>query len=241
MHLALLVTNTDESEFAQKHPKDSEKFPSMMRAVRPDWTFEVFSVKDGEFPETLEPFDGVMLTGSPASVHDDASWIKRLLVLIRQINARGLPMFGACFGHQAIALALGGTVKSNPHGYVHGRVENTVTARQPWMASLPETFALYGSHVEQVSDLPPSAVPIAQSRDCAIAGFVLNGRIYTTQHHPEMTADFIAALTEEMADYLGPDIAEGARSSLTLPSDSKSFAETIATFFETAGSTSSPM
>ena len=234
MHLALLVTNTDDSAFADKHPKDGEKFPTMMARVRPDWAFEVFEVKDGVFPETLDRFDGVMITGSPASVHDEAPWIKRLLELIRTIRARNLPLFGACFGHQAIALALGGSVGRNPDGYQHGRIANTITHRQPWMNSLSDDFALYGSHVEQVTALPNEATAITRSNDCDTAGFVIGTTVYTTQHHPEMTPGFITALTEELSDYFGPSLTQKAKNSLTQPADSDAFAETIARFFEQA-------
>ena len=234
MHLAVLVTNTDESDFAQRHPKDGVKFPTMMAKVRPDWTFEVFIVKDGSFPETLDRFDGVMITGSPASVTDDAPWVAQLLDLIQDIHGRRLPLFGACFGHQAIALALGGEVGKNPNGYQHGRIPNTITHRQTWMDALPDEFALYGSHVEQVTKLPQDARAIAQSPDCSVAGFVIGSQIYTTQHHPEMTPEFIAALTEELADYFGSEIADQARASLSEPADGSAYAETIARFFEQA-------
>ena len=171
MHLGVLVTNTDESAFAQRHPKDGEKFPAMMRAVRPGWRFSVWQVKDGDFPASFDDLDGVMLTGSPASVHDDAPWIARLMEVIRAMAAEGLPMFGACFGHQAIALALGGAVGRNPGGYVHGLTHSRLSHRAPWMADLPDTVRLYGSHVEQVTALPPGAQATSASEDCAVAGF----------------------------------------------------------------------
>lgn len=232
MHLALLVTNTDESEFAHRHPKDGQKFPTMMARVRPCWTFDVFSAKDGQFPEPLTVYDGVMITGSPASVHDKEPWIAQLLELIRDIHLIGLPLFGACFGHQAIALALGGTVERNPSGYQHGRIENQITGRQPWMTAVPDRFSLYGSHIEQVTALPDQASAVARSTDCSIAGFVVGSHVYTTQHHPEMTPDFIAALTDDMAEYLGSTVADAARLSLKQATDSDAFAESIAQFFE---------
>jgi GMP synthase-like glutamine amidotransferase len=120
MHLAVLVTNTDENVFVQAHPKDGEKFSAMLGQVRRDWSFTVFSVKDGVFPGRPARFDGLILPGSPASVHDPAPWVARLLGLIREADAHGVAMFGACFGHQAIALALGGEVSRNPDGWVHG-------------------------------------------------------------------------------------------------------------------------
>lgn len=234
MHLAILITNTDESEFAQAHPKDGEKFADLIRLVRPGWTAEVFAVKDGVFPDDLERFGGVMITGSPASVRSGADWIARLLELIREMEAARLPIFGACFGHQAIALALGGTVGRNPDGWAHGLLCTETVTRTDWTSELPDRVKLYGSHSEQVTALPDGARVLARSEGCDIAGFALGAWVYTTQHHPEMTPEFIAALTEEMAEELGDEVTARARASLAVRSDMEAFAESIARFFEQA-------
>jgi GMP synthase-like glutamine amidotransferase len=102
------------------------------------------------------------------------------------------------------------------------------------MTDLPDPLRLYGSHVEQVTRLPAGARAAASSEDCPIAGFVKDARIFTTQHHPEMTPGFIAALTDELADYLGPDVIARARASLGEPADGRAFAESVARFFEAA-------
>lgn len=233
MHLAILMTNTDDSAFARHHPQDGEKFSDMIHLVRPDWTLEVFPVKDGVFPDSLARFDGAIITGSPASVRSGARWIEQLLDLIRAMHAARLPLFGACFGHQAIALALGGTVGPNPGGLVHGLIRNETLARPIWARDLPDEVKLYGSHGEQVTSLPGGAIPLSRSEDCPVSGFALEHSVYTTQHHPEMTAAFIAALTEEMAEELGENL-DLARASLSDPADGQIFAESIARFFEHA-------
>ena len=68
MHIAILVTNTDHSAFADRHPKDGEKFTQFMHSVRPDWQMSVYQVESGAFPDSLAPFDGLIITGSPASL-----------------------------------------------------------------------------------------------------------------------------------------------------------------------------
>lgn len=234
MHLAILMTNTDESDFADDHPKDGQKFTDLIQLVRPGWTTEVFAVKDGVFPDDLTRFDGVMITGSPASVLGDAPWVARLLGLIRDMDSAGMAMFGACFGHQAIALALGGTVGRNPGGWVHGLTHNQMLARPDWAQDLPDEVRLYASHVEQVLGLPDGAKILSRSEGCDVAGFAIGGHIYTTQHHPEMTANFIAALTEELAPAMGSELSGRARASLAETSDMQAFATSIARFFELA-------
>ncbi|WP_291734390.1 type 1 glutamine amidotransferase [Leisingera sp. F5] len=233
MHLAILMTNTDESEFAQRHPKDGEKFTDLIQMARQDWRTTVFSVKDGEFPQDLFEFNGAMITGSPASVRSGAPWVAQLLELIRTAHARDLPLFGACFGHQAIALALGGSLDRNHDGWVHGLTRNHLLARPDWAAALPEEIKLYGSHCECVSTLPPDATPLSEWNGMN-TGFTLGRHIFTTQHHPEMTHDFIIALSEEMREVLGPAVHTRAKNSLKDHSDQLVFAECLARFFEQA-------
>ncbi|UWQ63408.1 type 1 glutamine amidotransferase [Leisingera caerulea] len=233
MQLAILMTNTDESEFAQRHPKDGEKFTDLIRMARPDWRTSVFAVKDGDFPQNLFEFDAAVITGSPASARSGAAWVAELLEMIRAAHARRFPLFGACFGHQAIALALGGSLDKNPDGWVHGLTRNRVLHRPDWAAALPDEVRLYGSHCECVCSLPPGAVPLAESNGVN-AGFTLGRHIFTTQHHPEMTHDFIIALSEEMREDLGPSVFARALDSLAERSDQQVFAETLARFFEQA-------
>lgn len=234
MHLAILMANTDTSAFADAHPKDGAKFTALIQSVRPDWTTQVFAVKDGAFPTDLSGFDGAMITGSPASVHDPDPWIADLLTLIRQMTAARLPLFGACFGHQAIALALGGQVGPNPGGWVFGRFETHITIPAPWMHPLPDTTALYAAHVEQVTAMPEQACALTTSPECPIGGFAIGNHIYTTQYHPEMTPSFIAALIEHLADDKPAEVITRARASLAKPADTQPFAESIARFFEQA-------
>lgn len=222
MRIAILMANTDESAFAQTHPKDGQKFSELLWRVRPRWTFDIFSVKDGIFPETLD-FDGMLITGSPASVHDGAPWIAQLEQLVRNGVEQKTPMFGACFGHQVIARALGAQVDTNPDGWVLGRIE-TQFEQGP--------IALYAAHKEQVTTLPEGARIVAQTSGCNIAGFAIGQHVLTTQYHPEMTEPFMAALLEAFALEFGQEVSAQAAQTLTKATDMGALAEWIAAFFE---------
>ncbi|MBX2884060.1 MAG: type 1 glutamine amidotransferase [Granulosicoccus sp.] len=229
MHIAILMTNTDESAFAQKHPKDGEKFQRLLSPLRPDWVFSVFSVKDGLFPQDITIFDGLIITGSPASVHDDEPWIKELMALIRLAHGSEIPLYGACFGHQAIAVALDGKVQTNPSSWVFGRVETQL--EQPWDKTV-SNLSLYGAHLEQVTQLPSGAVITGHSDGCPIASFAIGKTIWTTQYHPEMTPAFVAALVEEYSSVLPGEVIAAARESLAKEADQGAIATAIAQFFE---------
>jgi GMP synthase-like glutamine amidotransferase len=173
-----------------------------------------------------------MITGSPASVHDSDAWVSRLEGIIREIYASGVPMFGACFGHQAIAKALGGKVENNPGGWVFGVAKAKVTGRPAWATDLPATLTQYAAHVEQVTALPAGAEIILTSDACPAGGFAISNRVYTTQNHPEMSHDFITALVAEYSDKLPPDVAQTAQNSLSSRADTLAYAQSIARFFE---------
>jgi GMP synthase-like glutamine amidotransferase len=227
MRLATLVTNTDDSDFAKARPLDDAKFAGLIHSVRPDWQIEAFWVCKDDFPSDLSGFDGVMITGSPASLNEGAPWMAHLEALIHEIIDAKVPLFGACFGHQAIAKALGSPITRNPCGWAHGRIPVTRTATG-------ETFHLYGSHIEQVGTVPNGARIVFESPGTPNAGFAIGTHVLTIQHHPEMSHAFIADLVEHLADYVGPEVTEAARASLHAPADSRAFAEEIAEFFEAA-------
>lgn len=235
MKLATLVTNTDFSDFAKARPLDDAKFAALIAGVRPGWTVKAHWVCKGEFPEDISGFDGVMVTGSPASVNEDTPWMARLKDVLREMMAEGVPLFGACFGHQVIASALGSRIVRNPGGWAHGLIEMTRVGETPWSGP-DDRLRLYGSHVEQVESLPAGATRIFENPGCPIAGFAIGTRVFTVQHHPEMTPGFFTDLVHEYADYVGPEVTEAALASTRgRVADGPLFAEEVARFFEGAG------
>jgi GMP synthase-like glutamine amidotransferase len=223
MHIAILMTNTDESAFAAKWPRDGEKFSALLCRLRSDWIFTVFSVKDGVFPADLAAFDGFIITGSPASVHDDAPWVGQLLGVIREIAALKAPMFGACFGHQAIAVALGGTVGPNPGGWVLGLTE-TVKDGLP--------IRLYAAHREQVLALPRGAEVLGGNGETPVGSFAVGDTILTTQYHPEMTPEFMGALVDHLDGALPKAVIARAKASLSQQAETGRMAQVIVKFLE---------
>lgn len=69
---------------------------------------ETFWAYGGEFPESLDGYSGIFLSGSPHGAYEDVPFIHREHELIRDAAERGIPMLGICFGHQILASALCG-------------------------------------------------------------------------------------------------------------------------------------
>lgn len=233
MHIAILLTNTDESPFAQRHPKDGEKWPELLAPFCPECRFSVYAVKDGEFPdEPPENYDGFIITGSPASVLEGTEWQKQLAKTIRAAAAAKVPLFGACFGHQAIALALGGKVENNANGWVFGVTETTAQSPAPWMEA--GVIRQNAAHEEQVVALPNGAEVVLSNPSCKIGGFRIADHVFTSQYHPEISPEFMDALIEELADVKPADVIRSARESLNCSPENARFAKWIVAFFRQA-------
>jgi GMP synthase-like glutamine amidotransferase len=229
----VLLTNNDESEFSHQFPNDGEKVCIFLKRQRPSWHYDIYSVKDDEFP-AIEAADGYIITGSPASVHDALPWIAKLQVLIQRLNERRVPLIGLCFGHQVIATALGGAVSRNPGGWRFGIAETRYDVFDSWMDPRTPSLRLHACHSEQVTQLPPAARRLGGNAFCPIASFACAGHIFTTEYHPEFTHDFMTALADAYQGEVPDDVLDAGRRELQEGVDSDLFARWAARFFEQA-------
>jgi para-aminobenzoate synthetase component 2 len=124
---------------------------------------------------------GVLL--SPGPGHPAGSGV--CLDLVHDALARGRPLLGVCLGHQAIAVALGGTVDHAPevvHGYAHP-VHHT---GQGLLAGVPSPFQATRYHSLAITALPPELEVTARTPDEVIMGVRhRTAPIEGVQFHPE--------------------------------------------------------
>src|SRR6056297_159544 len=144
-----------------------------------------FDVTSGDVPSTGEAFpdvDGVVVTGSRASVYWDEPWIAAVKEWTADAIDRGLPILGVCWGHQLLADVLGGEVAAMDAyelGYV--TIERT-TDQDPLFEGIDRRFTAFATHSDEVVTLPPGAEPLAEN-DRSIHGFRA-GAVYGVQFHP---------------------------------------------------------
>ncbi|MBC8501194.1 MAG: type 1 glutamine amidotransferase [DPANN group archaeon] len=147
---------------------------------------EIVNVCKGELPKHFN-YDGFIVPGSAVSCYEDIAWLRTLEDLIRRIHSSGKPLLGVCFGHQAIAKALGGRVVfagSREFGPVN--MPLTEEGKKSLLFNdIPNSFLVLESHQDKVSKIPQGAVLLAENDFC-IQSFSL-GNTFCVQFHPEMT------------------------------------------------------
>ena len=96
-----------------------------------------------------------------------------------------IPILGICYGIDLLAVDLGGGVApAERREYGHASV--TVDEAAGLFAKLPAELAVWMSHGDVVTALPPGFRPIAHSLNSACAAFIGPGKRYGIQFHPEV-------------------------------------------------------
>ena len=86
----------------QSVAKLDERFEGWGLNVDRHWAY------DGQFPDRLDGYDGIFISGSPHGAYEDIPFIHQEHDLIQSAAESGIPMLGICFGSQILASALCG-------------------------------------------------------------------------------------------------------------------------------------
>ncbi len=201
-------------------PLYPEMFESLLSPNLPDWTFKAVALSEGEALPDPSSLDAILITGSAAGVYDDMPWMAPLMDFIRWGANAQTPQIGICFGHQAIAHALGAKVTKSDKGWGIGRHTYDLIAPQSWMGpDVPDTFNLGVSHQDQVLSLPPGATLIAANDFCEFAALAYPAaRAISFQGHPEYSVGFSCALYDVRRGTVFPnEMVDAAEASFTAP------------------------
>lgn len=135
-----------------------------------------------KFPEDTEGIKGVILSGSPFSVYDEAAF------KIDTAQLRGkYPILGICYGAQLIAHQAGGTVE--PAGSrEYGRANlTTYKAGNRLLEGFTPNAQIWMSHGDSITSVPDTFETIASTKDVPITAYHIKGEdTWGVQFHPEV-------------------------------------------------------
>ncbi|NBU31984.1 MAG: glutamine-hydrolyzing GMP synthase [Actinobacteria bacterium] len=123
----------------------------------------------------------IILSGGPSSVYESGA---------PQVDPKlfetGLPIFGICYGFQAMAKALGGEVAKTGLSEF-GATELAVTSANCLLSGLPTTQSVWMSHGDSVQVAPAGFQVIASTAGAPVAAFEnLDRKFAGVQFHPEV-------------------------------------------------------
>ena len=213
-------------------------------------TWEHHRCWSGELPDLrdIHTYQGLVVTGSHYCVRDEHAheWIGALKRFIAKVVVHGgVKVYGACFGCQVIAEALGGKVDANPCGLPFVLKRETVVLTEAMtnrpeyelaLSAFPPTaltrgaasekkptrqarLAVLQAHGDVVVSLPNGAVLLGHSETAPCEMFALGEDVLAVQGHPELDGVTMLEKIAPFAEALSEDDRAAAKSSLRLETD----------------------
>ena len=135
-----------------------------------------------KFPKDDPSVIGVILSGSPFSVHDPEAF----KVDLSQFVGR-LPVLGICYGAQFISHTLGGKVeKADSREYGRAHLE-TINLYNPLFKGFDRGSQVWMSHGDTITAIPEGFEVIGSTKDVKNAAFAsVEQPIWAVQFHPEV-------------------------------------------------------
>ena len=135
-----------------------------------------------KFPKDDPSVIGVILSGSPYSVHDPEAF----KVDLDQFVDR-LPVLGICYGAQFMAHTLGGKVeKADSREYGRAHLQ-TVDAENPLFRGFEPHSQVWMSHGDTITAIPADCRVIASTADVQYAAYASTTHpLWAVQFHPEV-------------------------------------------------------
>ncbi len=214
LRICILETDVLRPELAEQYQGYGRMFEQLFSRQPIAAEFRVYNVMNGEYPDEQEVFDAYLVTGSKADSFGSDPWIETLKAYLLTRFERGDKLLGVCFGHQLLALLLGGKAERASQGWGVGIHRYRLAAHAPWMDPNVAELTLLISHQDQVTALPEEATVIASSDFCPFAAYHIRDQVLCFQGHPEFVHDYSRALLDARHEYLGDQVYQNALASL---------------------------
>jgi len=158
---------------------------------------------DDAMPRSAQPYAGICSLGGNMSVNDQLPWIEAELALLRDADARGVPIIGHCLGGQLLARAFGAVIDRSPHvevGWDRLQIDDAERARE-WFGESAADVEYFQWH-EDAFRLPAGAHRLLRGDWCPNQAYVIERAGYAhigMQFHIEMTAELVRLWASDTA------------------------------------------
>ncbi|MGB4072801.1 amidotransferase [Pseudomonas sp.] len=203
LQICILETDVLRPELIDQYQSYGRMFEQLFARQPIAAEFKVYNVMEGRYPPDNEHYDAYLVTGSKADSFGTDAWIQTLKTYLLERYNRGDKLLGVCFGHQLLALLLGGKAGRAEQGWGVGVHRYQMANKPSWMSPDLQELSMLISHQDQVTQLPGNATLLASSEFCPIASYCIGDQVLCFQGHPEFVHDYSRALLEARQQHIG--------------------------------------
>ncbi|VXA97487.1 Amidotransferase [Pseudomonas sp. 8AS] len=214
LRICILETDHIRPELVEQYHGYGRMFKQLFAQQPVAAEFEVFNVIQGQYPDDTQRYDAYLITGSKYDSFGSEPWIQTLREYVLARYAAGDKLLGICFGHQLLALLLGGKTERASQGWGVGVQHYAVHAQEPWMQPRTEQLSMLIIHQDQVTQAPANATILASNSFCPIAAYCIGDQVLCWQGHPELVADYSRSILEIRREHWGEQVYRQALDSL---------------------------
>ena len=230
LQICILETDVLRPELVDQYDSYGRMFEQLFARQPIAAEFKVYNVMEGHYPPDSERYDAYLVTGSKADSFGSDAWIQTLKTYLLERYNRGDKLLGVCFGHQLLALLLGGKAERAVQGWGVGIHQYRMANKPTWMSPDLEDLTLLISHQDQVTQLPEKATLLASSEFCPIASYCIGDQVLCFQGHPEFVPDYSRSILNIRQDVYGDQVYQQGINSLELQHQGNMVAEWMMRF-----------
>jgi len=232
MKIALLQCDHVVKALQPTHGDVPVLFKNLFDRVAPEVSLDVFNVTNGEYPDSLNYYDGFISSGARYSVYDQEPWILRFKEFVRELYDHGRKFVGICFGHQMMAEALGGKCEKSDQGWGVGVKEVVIYKKMPWMQPELDSYRMIVSHADQVTKIPENGEVLGGNSHCPCSIYTVGENFLGIQAHPEFTPAFEKDIMRIRQDRIGKKAIDEAMPTLNEQTDEVAVTRWIVQFIQ---------
>jgi GMP synthase-like glutamine amidotransferase len=230
LSICILETDNIRPELVEQYRGYGWMFQQLFARQPIAAEFSVFNVVQGEYPDDSRSYDAYLITGSKADSFGSDPWIATLRSFVLKHYQAGDKFLGVCFGHQLLALLLGGVTERAWQGWGVGVHQYAVSEQPEWMQPRTEQLSLLISHQDQVTTAPTNACVFASSAFCPVAAYYIGDQVLCFQGHPEFVPDYSRSIMDIRQANYGEELYQKGINSLQLEHQGNMVAEWMMRF-----------
>ena len=196
--VAIFVIQDNQESLHAEFGTYGQIIEATFREVLPQADYTIYSISKFQYPKPLLKHDLYVISGSNHDVYSEEAFLKKFFSNLALIVKNKKSLLGICFGHQALAKAMNGKIKTSHNDWNIGLRKYKMKEKLFSTLEADHSFSLPAFHKDRVAEIPSGALHYLElrgnetrERDESYDGiFYPSIHSISIQAHPEFSVNY---------------------------------------------------